>query len=296
MSSPTTELLPPSLLAQLERLELVTRKIFRGRTKGERRSKRKGQSVEFADFRPYVSGDDLRHIDWNLYARLDRLFLKMFLEEEDLRLHVLIDDSESMNFGSPTKFFFAKQLAAALAFIGLVRADQVRVETTSQPLNKRSNPYRGRASVWRLQQELENLSVNGNTSLAEGVRKFCLRTTGQGVVVLISDLLDKQGFDVALRYLTNQNFDVYVLQVLAPEELDPQIAGDLKLVDCEDDDITEISVSAPLLDRYRATLAAFVASARESCHRRGMTHLLSSSGAGVEQLVLNFLRRRGLVR
>src|SRR5438094_591080 len=115
---PTTPLLTPELLAQLEQLELVSRKVFRGRMKGERRSKRKGQSVEFADFRSYVPGDDLRFIDWNTYARLERFFLKMFLEEEDLHFYALIDASQSMSFGTPTKLHYAKQLAAALGFIG----------------------------------------------------------------------------------------------------------------------------------------------------------------------------------
>jgi len=129
----STPLLSPQLLAQLERLELVTRKIFRGRLKGERKSRRKGQSVEFADFRNYVPGDDIRFIDWNLYARLDRLFLKLFLEEEDLHFYTLIDASTSMDFGDPSKLYFAKQLAAALGFVGLCRADRVRVETLRFP-------------------------------------------------------------------------------------------------------------------------------------------------------------------
>src|SRR3954466_10382777 len=131
-----SKLLPPDLMAQLERLELVSRKIFRGRMKGERRSKRKGQSVEFADFRGYVPGDDLRFIDWNTYARLDRLFLKMFLEEEDLHFYSLLDSSPSMGFGDPTKLRCAKQLAAALGFIGLVRGDRVRIETLGQPAHR----------------------------------------------------------------------------------------------------------------------------------------------------------------
>src|SRR5210317_1740597 len=118
------ELLSPELLAKLERMELVSRKIFRGRMKGERRSRRRGQSVEFADFRNYVPGDDLRFIDWNMYARLDKLFLKVFLEEEDLHFYALLDTSLSMDFGSPTKLFYAKQLAASLGFIGLCRGDR----------------------------------------------------------------------------------------------------------------------------------------------------------------------------
>ena len=142
MSTVTAPLLTPELLAQLERLELVSRKVFRGRMKGERRSKRKGQSVEFADFRNYVPGDDLRFIDWNTYARLEKLFLKMFLEEEDLHFYALIDASRSMEFGEPTKLHFAKQLAAALGFVGLVRADRVKIEMKHEDLKQRSNEVR----------------------------------------------------------------------------------------------------------------------------------------------------------
>src|SRR5437867_13214131 len=119
----STPLLSPELLAQLERLELTSRKIFLGRMKGERRSKRKGQSVEFADYRNYVTGDDLRFLDWNLFARLDRLFIRLFMEEEDLHLYILIDNSLSMDFGNPSKLHYAKQVAAALAFVGLVNMD-----------------------------------------------------------------------------------------------------------------------------------------------------------------------------
>jgi hypothetical protein len=143
-STISSPLLSPQLLAQLERLELVSRKVFRGRMKGERKSKRKGQSVEFADFRQYVPGDDLRFIDWNLFARLERLYLKLFLEEEDLHFYALIDASQSMSFGTPTKLHYAKQLAAALGFIGLVRADRVRIETLSQSVHQPAPIFRGR--------------------------------------------------------------------------------------------------------------------------------------------------------
>src|SRR5210317_166070 len=141
------ELLSPELLAKLERMELVSRKIFRGRMKGERRSKRKGQSVEFADFRNYVQGDDLRFIDWNLYARLDKLFLKLFLEEEDLHFYTLIDASSSMDFGDPNKLFYARQLAAALGFVGLCRADRVKIETLGTTHRRPGPVLRGRHSV-----------------------------------------------------------------------------------------------------------------------------------------------------
>ena len=297
-AAPSTEeaLLPPSLLAQLQRMELISRKVFRGRMKGEKRSKRKGQSVEFADFRNYVAGDDLRFVDWNLYARLDKLFLKLFLEEEDLHFYGLIDTSASMMFGQPSKFHFAKQLAGALGFIGLCRADRVRLETLSTGNDRPGPILRGRRSVWRIIEYLEQLETQESTSLADGVRNFCVRNSGQGIVVLISDLFDKDGFEEGLRYLVAQRMDVFVIHVLSPEEINPEYRGDLKLVDCEDGDEAEISVSKPLLDRYQQTLAAFTQRARTFCGQRGMTYMMTSTGVPVAELITKYLRRRGLVR
>ena len=296
-TTPTsTPLLTPELLAQLERLELVSRKIFRGRMKGERRSKRKGQSVEFADFRNYVAGDDLRFIDWNTYARLDKLFLKMFLEEEDLHFYALIDASLSMDFGTPTKLHYAKQLAAALGFIGLVRADRVKIETLGQSPLKPGPSLRGRQSLWRMVQYLDTIEPGESGSLAEGVKNFCVRNSGKGILVLISDLMDKQGYEAAFRYLVAQQMDVYVIQVLSNEEIDPDVKGDLKLVDCEDDDVAEITASAPLINRYKRTLSTFVDGTREFCNRRGMNYLLANQQTPVDQLIASYLRKRGMVR
>ncbi|HEX7375864.1 MAG TPA: DUF58 domain-containing protein [Pirellulales bacterium] len=296
MSTASLPLLSPELLAQLERLELVSRKVFRGRMKGERKSSRKGQSVEFADFRSYVHGDDLRFIDWNTYARLDRLFLKLFLEEEDLHFYALIDASASMTFGAPSKLEYAKQLAAALGFVGLVRSDRVKIETLGQPAGVPGPVWRGRRSLWRMLNHIEQFEPGEAVSLAQGVKNFCLRNSGKGVVVLISDLLDKQGFQDALRYLVAQQMDAYVIHVLSQEELEPDVKGDLRLIDCEDSDVAEITVSAPLLKRYKQTLAAFVESAREFCTRRGMTYLLANTQLPVDQLISSYLRKRGLVR
>ena len=284
------------MLAQLERLELVTRKVFRGRMKGERRSRRRGQSVEFADFRNYVAGDDLRFIDWNMYARLDKLFLKVFLEEEDLHFYALLDTSVSMEFGDPTKLYYAKQLAASLAFIGLCRADRVKIDTLGQPLKKLSPVLRGRANLWRMMQQLEEIEAGDNVTLEEGIRNFCLRNSGKGILILISDLMDKTGYEAGLRYLLAQDLDVYVIHVLSQAEIEPDVKGDLKLVDCEDADVAEITVSKPLLDRYQRTLASFLDGAREFCTRRGMHYLMANTNIPVDQLVSSYLRKRGLVR
>ena len=296
MSVAPENLLSPRLMAQLERLELVSRKIFRGRLKGERRSTRKGQSVEFADFRNYVPGDDLRFIDWNTYARLDRLFLKMFFEEEDLHFYTLLDASPSMNFGTPTKLHVAKQLAAALGFIGLIRSDRVRIETLGQNPRCSAPVFRGRNNVWRMLEHLQSIKPEPAGDLTAGIKNFCLRNTGKGIVVLISDLLDKNGYEAALKLLLSKNMDIYVVHLLSAEELEPDIKGDLKLVDCEDQDIAEVTASLPLVRRYRQTLASFVETAREFCNRRGMNYLLANNQMPVDELVAGYLRRRGLVR
>lgn len=295
-TAPEITLLNPQLLAQLERLELMSRKIFRGRMKGERRSKRKGQSVEFADFRNYVPGDDLRFIDWNLYARMDRLFLKLFLEEEDLHVYVLIDASASMDFGDPTKLQYAKQLAAALGYIGLTRADRVKIESLGTSHRNPGPILRGKASVWRMVEHLNSIQPGENIPLAEGIKNFCIRNQSKGILILITDLMDKSGYDKALKLLVAQQMDVYLLHVLCPEELNPEIKGDLRLVDAEDSDIAEVTISRPLLDRYKRTLAAFVDGAKDYCTRRGMSYLMTSTETPVDKLVGTYLRKRGLVR
>ena len=289
-------LLSPALLAQLERMELVSRKIFRGRMKGERRSKRKGQSVEFADFRNYVAGDDLRFIDWNMYARLDKLFLKLFMEEEDLHFYTLIDVSPSMQFGTPTKFRYAKQLAGALGYIGLCRADRVKIEALDGARQSTAPTLRGRTSLWKLVDYLENLESRSTVTMTEAVKAFCLRNTGKGILVLITDLMDKTGYEEALKYLVARDLDIYLIHVLSQEEIDPDITGDLKLIDCEDQDIAEVSVSQRLIDRYKQTLATFIEQAREFSSRRGIVYTMTSTERSVDRLVSRYLRQRGLVR
>ena len=288
-------LLSPELLARLERLELVSRKIFRGRMKGERRSKRKGQSVEFADFRSYVPGDDLRLIDWNLYARLDQLFLKMFLEEEDLHFFALIDASESMTFGDPTKWHVAKQLAAAIGYVGMCRADRVSVSALG-PEGKRAPVLRGRASLWKMLQYLESVTPGHNVSLDEGIRDFSIRTSGTGVAVLISDLMDKSGYESALRMLIARRMDVFVLHVLSPEEIDPPLRGDRKLIDIEDGDAAEITINAHVLGKYRETVQAFIDGVKQFCSRRSIVYIPVRTDVPVETIVTQYLRERGVVR
>jgi uncharacterized protein (DUF58 family) len=296
MPTTTPPLLDPEFLNKLEQLELVSRKIFVGRMKGERKSKRRGSSVEFADHRNYVVGDDLRHIDWNVYGRLDKLFLKLFLEEEDLHIYTLLDTSLSMDFGDPTKLQFGKQVAAALSFIGLVNHDRIVADTFSSELSVGLPGVRGRSQMWRVVQYLEGLEASGSSDLTAAAKSFAIRHVGKGIVVVISDFLDKRGYQDALRYLLARNLDIYVIHVLAREEIDPELAGDLRLVDCEDDDVAEITVSAPLLKRYKDNLNAFVGGLKQWCTARGIAYIFTANDQPFDKLVLNYLRERGLVR
>ena len=296
MTAAATPLLDPEFLHKLEQLELVSKKIFVGRMKGERKSKRRGSSVEFADHRNYSVGDDLRHIDWNVYARLDKLFLKLFLEEEDLHIYSLLDTSLSMDFGDPTKFHYGKQVAAALSFIGLVNHDRVILDTFSATLTQGLPNIRGRSQMWRVVQYLEQLQPSGAGNLAAAAKSFAIKHTGKGVVVVISDFLDKHGYEDALRYLVARNLDIYVIHVLSQEEVEPELVGDLRLVDAEDDDVAEISISAPLLKRYKDNLNAFVGGLKAWCAQRGITYVFTTNQNPFDKHVLNYLRHRGLVR
>jgi len=289
-------LLSPEFLHKLEQLELVSRKIFVGRMKGERKSKRRGSSVEFADHRNYTVGDDLRHIDWNVYGRLDKLFLKLFLEEEDLHFYTLLDTSLSMDFGDPTKLQYGKQVAAALSFIGLVNHDRVMLDTFSSNLREGMRGIRGRSQMYRVVGHLDSLQADGGSDLTAAAKSFAIKHAGKGIVVVISDFMDKRGYADALRYLLARNMDIYVVHVLSQEEVEPELVGDLKLVDAEDDDVAEITISAPLLKRYKDNLNGFVGGFKEWCTKRGITYIFTTNQNPFDKLILNYLRERGLVR
>ncbi len=295
-TSTKTELLSPDFMAKIEQLDLVSRKIFAGRMKGERRSRRKGQSVEFADYRNYAVGDDLRFLDWNIYARLERLFIKLFLEEEDLHVSILIDTSKSMDWGSPHKGLYAKRVAAALAYIGLVNYDRVSVYACSNALVGQMTGIRGRRLMHRVVGFLEDLPFEGSSHLAAACRSYAIRHPQKGVLIVLSDFLDKGGYEGGLRYLLGRNLDIYAIQLLAPDEIEPQLAGDLRLRDVEDADLAEVTVSRALINRYKQNLQAYCAGLKEFCTRRGIVYAFTSTEVSFEQLVLGYLRYRGLLR
>ena len=288
-------LLAPAFLARLERLSIAARKVQLGTAKGERKSRRKGVSTDFADYREYVQGDDLRHVDWNIYGRLDALHLKMYQDQEDLTVSLLIDASQSMTFGTPSKFAFAQKLAAALGYITLTKYDRLTVEAWGGAGTQRLEPCRGRAVTRKFLAFAEDLQAGGQADLAAGMRTFAARQSKKGVVILISDFLDEAGHEEPLRRLA-QCGEAHVVQVLAPEELAPRLTGDLKLVDAETGASAEISVSGALLADYAKRLDEFTDGIRSFCAARGMGYFLVSSATPVESFVMEPLRRGGVLR
>ncbi|HSE93155.1 MAG TPA: DUF58 domain-containing protein [Methylomirabilota bacterium] len=280
-------------LAQLERLSLASRRAFRGRVKGERRSPRKGQSVEFSDYRPYGIGDDLRYVDWNIYGRLDRLHVKLFVDEEDLCLHLIVDASASMGFGRPTKLAYATRLAAAVGFVGLVNLERVGVGVLREKVSEGWPPVRGRNQFVKMVDFLSAVRSGGATSLNEGLANYAMRSREPGVAVIVSDLLDPAGFETGIRALLERRFEVHVVHLLAAEELNPAMTGDLRLHDSETGEVRELSVDAEALRAYRQRLQHFLERAEAFCRGQEVGYRRASTDVPVEEFVLAQLR--GLV-
>jgi uncharacterized protein (DUF58 family) len=294
-ATPSKSLLDPGFMSRLDQLDIMSRKMLAGKMKGERRSKRRGQSVEFADYRNYVVGDDLRFIDWNIYARLDRLFLKLFLEEEDLALYVLVDVSRSCDYGNPNKAYYLKQVAAALAYIGLVNYNRVSVVAMADGVVAETGAMRGRRRVAQMIDFLQKLEVGGPSHFTESCRRFALQHRQKGVCVVLSDFFIKEGFETGMRYVAGGKYDLFCVQALSPQEIDPDLQGDLKLRDMEDDDMAEVSITQPLLKQYKANLNAYCLGLKDYVTRRGGTYLFTSTAVPFDTLVLNYLRERGLL-
>jgi uncharacterized protein (DUF58 family) len=291
-----TELLDSKFMARLDSLDVLSRKILQGKLQGERRSKQRGQSVEFADHRAYVVGDDLRFVDWNAYGRLEQLFLKLFLEEQDLTIHIVADTSASMSVGEPSKDFFARRLAAALGYISLVNNNRLTVSLFGDGLRVQLANVRGRGCLPQMAELLLTAECDGFSDFEKACRDIATSRIGSGVTIVISDFLFKQGYENALRRLIGARYDLYVIQVLSPQEIAPELAGDLKLLDIEDADAAEITISSALLKYYKRNLAAYCDELRNFCTSRGAVYVRANSADSVESLVLNYLRRIHLLR
>jgi len=301
-------LLPPELLRRLEQLQLLAQRRAKSSLRGERRSKARGISVEFADYRNYVLGDDLRYLDWNLFGRLDRLFLKLYEEERELPVRVFLDASESMAFGEPRKFDFARQLAAALGYIALCGFDRVTVRVFPEAIRRRREntddetvirqsvaegalrTVRGKKSAMEFFRNLATLVPGGPADLNDALRRGAVEARQAGLALVLSDFLDPAGYEPGLNALVGRGFQIAAVQILAPEELNPNTFGDLRLVDSESGGIQEVTFGKFRLKAYQRTVQNYVQRLREYCQSRGIHFFSVGSDASVEKLVLKELR------
>ena len=292
-----SELFDDKFLKTLEHLHMVSRKVFAGNLRAERRTRKVGSGIEFADHRTYSRGDDFRYIDWNLYGRLDKLLLRLFEEEEDLHIYILVDVSDSMSIGSPApKLHYAMQVAAALTYVGLANLDRVAIIPFGDRIIDRLPPSRGKNRIFRVFQFLRDCEIGGKTELAECMKDFVAMNKRRGLAVVISDFYDPKGFEQGINTLRYNKFEPFVLQVYDKREADPELHGDLALVDCETGDTREVTISRSLLDQYKKAHEAYCGELEAYATKYAMPFFRTHTAIPFDQLVLKIFRSGGFLR
>jgi len=284
-------------LNTLEHLHMVSRKVFSGALRAERRTRKVGSGIEFADHRTYARGDDFRYIDWNLYGRLDKLLLRLFEEEEDLSIYILVDVSDSMAIGQPLpKLHYAMQIGAALTYVGLANLDRVAIIPFADRLIDRLPPSRGKNRIFRVFEFLKSCGIGGKTELAECMKTFVTQNKRRGLAVVISDFYDPDGFEQGLNTLRYNKFEPFVLQVYDKREAEPSLAGDLELVDCETGDVREVTVSKSLLEAYQREHERYCKQLEAYCTKYAMPFFRTHTSIPFDELVLKIFRSGGFLR
>jgi uncharacterized protein (DUF58 family) len=302
MAAVSPEIFDSAFLSRLERLRLQVRRVFAGNLRAERRSRRTGSSLEFADYRNYAPGDDPRRIDWNIYGRIERLMMKLTEEEEDLRVAILVDCSASMHWkpaGSnrPSKFDLSRRLAAALGYLALHSMDHVEMWFFDSTLRGESGIFRGRPAFHQILRFLrEAPSVTGGTSLEESLGRFGKRQRRRGLAIVASDCLDPAGYERGLTALAGRHFDLHLLHVMDPAECEPTERGDLQLRDCEGGGELSVTAGPGLLRAYQEEVARFREGIRSWCSRHQAGHSFIRTDANFDDVVLRMFRREGLVQ
>jgi uncharacterized protein (DUF58 family) len=281
---------------KLETLAIVSRRVFAGNMRAERRTKKKGSGIEFADHRNYVAGDDFRFVDWNVYQRFGRLLVRLYEEEEDLSIYFIVDCSSSMGFGSGKKFDQARRLCAALAYVGLANLDRVTIVGISEEARTRMPATRGKARIFKVFQFLRELEPTGTTDLRESLKSFVAEHKRRGLAVLISDLYDPAGFEGGINMLRFNKFEPYVLHIVDPEEARPKLRGDVRIYDCETGDERELTVTPPLLDKMERAFHEYRDQIERFCAKRQVPYFAASAESPFDELVLSVFRRGGFLR
>ncbi len=289
-------LLDPALVRSLERLTISARRSLAGQGQGARQSRATGASIEFHDYRQYQPGDDLRYLDWHAYGRLDRLVLKVYLDEVDLLVQLVVDASASMTIGEPAKSVYALRIAAALGFVGLAGLERVAASYIAAGRTGTLRPLRGRGGFARLVRFLEGIEFRGATALNASLRSESRRLPRRSRLVLISDLLDRDGYQDGLIALQEAGHDVFVLHLLAPEELEPPEVGEVRLVDIETGGVEELTLSRERIGAYRERTARHFAEVEMFCFERGIGYTRLSTATPLEEAIFRHLTQGRLLR
>ncbi len=295
-AQPRTTLLDPTFVRRLDQLSLVNNRRLLTAVKGERRSRARGSSLEFMDYRQYVPGDDLRQVDWNAYGRLGAMHVKLFEEEEMLTVHVLLDISKSMDWGQPNKLDYAVRLAAALGYVAMGAYDRVEVAALTDDVVSRVGPCNGPSGVGSMLHFLSHLAPAGQTSLPRALRAYGVRHRKPGMVLLISDLLSPDGWEAGVRELLQRRFDVVLLHVLAPQEVEPPVGGDLRLVDRETGHGVDVTLSQHALDRYHQRFDEWIGDITSFARKHKVPYCRVDTSMPLMDLLFKELRTRGLLQ
>jgi uncharacterized protein (DUF58 family) len=290
------ELFDDDFQKKLESLAIVSRRVFAGRMRAERRSKKKGSGVEFADHRDYAPGDDFRSVDWSIYQRFGKLLVRLYEEEEDLSIYFIVDSSSSMTFGDGKKFDQARRLAAALAYVGLANLDRVTIVGATDAVVSRMPTTRGKGRIFKVFEFLSELSPGGTTDLGDAMKTFVAQHKRRGLAVLISDLYDPAGFERGINALRFAKFEPFVLHVVDQKEARPELKGDVRLYDCETGEEREVTVTDSLLDDMQRAFDDYKASIERFCTSRQVPYFAADVGLPFDELVLRVFRRGGFLR
>ncbi len=286
----TTRLFDEDFLRKLEVLHVVSRKVFTGKYRAERRGKRIGSGIEFADHRDYAPGDDFRYIDWNVYGRMSKLLLRLFEEEEDLFIFLLVDASNSMQVGEPLKFDYARRVAAALAYVALANLDRVTVLPFADALRPALSPRRGKGQIFRVFDFLSAVAPGGETNMEASFRAFAAQTKRRGLAVVVSDFFDPHGYERGLKLLAHNRFEVFAVQVCSPEDAHPNVRGDLRLRDAETGEERVATVSPEVLAAYERAFEDYGRKLDDFCASIQAGFVRTLTSVPFEDLVLRVFR------
>jgi uncharacterized protein (DUF58 family) len=297
------ELFDDEFQRKLDYLAMVSRRVFAGRMRAERRTKKSGSGVEFADHREYQPGDDFRYLDWNVYQRFNKLLLRLYEEEEDLAIYFIVDASASMAFGADgkraaqaPKLRYAKRVCAALAYVGLANLDRVSIVSTSDHIMDRMPQTRGKARIFKVFRFLKELHPEGVTDLEDAMKSFVAQNKRRGLAILISDLYDPRGFERGINVLRYNKFDPFVVHVVDPSEARPKLHGDVLLYDCETGDEREVTVTAKVLERFEEVHKQYVEEIHHFCTTHQVPYIQADVNVPFDELILRVFRRGGFLR